>query len=266
MCQAFFKEHHRCTCIYIPAIFAPCPAFILANSEAICERPTVPTDPFADPEDTSTETNPFADPEDPFADPEPFVNPEDASANPSPKGTFLGQAPRSKLLTYTHSRLGLTYGDTDFVSVDVDDSRAPNGVKCTEGIISRLVYRAGDENRKCPLCDKPDVMNIVQGIEKWEKERKGTEVGKGKDKVKEKESEKGIFNKTAQIGTAAVKLLKSAASSKAKKQENNSKGYSIIGEEKSSVDKRAEKKEKKPAGPRDSMYVDNWGNPITPWC
>ena len=213
------------------------------------------------------ETKPPADPEDPFADPEPFFDPEDPSANHSSLGYFVVQAPRSKLLTYTHRRLELTYGGTDFVGVDINDSRAPNGVRCPEGIRSRLVYRARDENRKCPLCEKSDVMNKVQEIEKWETERKGTGVGKEKNKVqeeekeKEKESEKGILNRTA-----AVKLIKSAASSKTKKQEINSLFYStMIKEKQSSVDKRAEMKERKPAAPRNSTYMDNWGNPITPW-
>lgn len=227
----------------------------------------MPTDPFADPEDTSTESDPSADPEDPFADPDdPFVDPEDPPEDPSPKGDYLGQAPRSKLLTYTHSRLDITYRNNDFVSVDVDDSRAPKGVACTEGIISRLVYSPGDENRKCPLCEKPDVMDIIQGIEKWDEETTGREVGNGKEEQKDKEKEKGIFQKTAQIGTAAVKLLKNAVGSKAKKQQSNSKDYSVIEEEESSTDKRAEKKEVKRAELRRSMYMDKWGRPIAPYC
>lgn len=220
----------------------------------------MPQDPFADPQESSTTSDPFADPED--------------LPTESISETVQGQATRAKLLTHMHDGLDVTIGDVDFVSSDVisgdvNDLRVPKGVICPHGITPTRVSRVEGEDGECPLCEAPEVLGQVEIIDKMNKgwvsnaERKAETV-KGK--------EKGIFAKTAKIGSAAVKSLKSVASGKGKKSEIRSVEYSTIGEGedsggKSSEDKKKKKKEKKErpatlsmynaAGP--SMYPPMWG-------
>lgn len=245
MCQTFYLEHDKCTCIYVPAIFTPCAPYILAHPGALCEMPN----PFADPTETSTEPDPIVDPSEIPAEPDPFADPEDPFADPVPKPNLIGQAPRPKLITKAFQGLNLTCNDIDFVSVELNDTRAPRGLYCVEGITARLVHRTGGEESVCSLCDKPDVLELVEGMKtrsgEWEVSWK--EAGKGKGK--------GFFHK-----------IKSAVSGRAKKSESGLGDDAAVGEGESSVGRGKEKKEKKPRDPTKSMYMDKWGGYIPPYC
>lgn len=261
MCQTFYKEHDKCTCIYLLDTFTPCTAYALAHPEKF---PEIPQDPFADPEESPEPSNPFADP-------------EDISADPVPETDSPLQAARAKLLIQTREGLDLTLDDTDYVSSDVDDSKAPKGVICPEGIITpTLLGRVEGEDGECPLCETPEVLERVDRIDRMRKgwsrgaaDRKA-EMAKGKEK--ERGKEKGIFHKTTRIGSAAVKSLKSVAGGKAKKEDFTAVAYATVGEGESSGSKSAENKNRKeeekkekpatwsmynPAGP--SMYNPMWG-------
>ena len=254
MCRTFYKKHDKCTCIYILANFTPCPSYILAHPEEE-EIPKMPQDPFADPQESPTTSNPFADPEEPVSEPD-----------------TPAQADRAKLLIHTYEELNVTIDDVDYVSSDLDDSKAPKGVICPEGVITATpVGRVGGEDGECPLCETPEVLERVERIDKMRKgwlrnsDRKVETAKKAREKVKEKE--KSIFHKTTR---AAVKSLKNVAGGKAKKEELTSVEYASIGEGEREGSKNPEdrKKEKKkeypatwsmynPAGP--SGYNPMWG-------
>lgn len=239
MCQTFYLEHDRCTCVYIPANFTPCAAYTLAHPEGVISE--IPN-PFADPEKASTVPNP-----DPFADPD-------------PKENFLGQASRPKLLTRACRGLDITYKDIDFMSIDVDDLKAPKGVYCSGGITVKLARLVGGGAMECELCERADAVELVGKVALWEEEEREKEMGKGKEK------EKGIFHKTAQIGTAAVKSLKGAVSGRAKKLGSSSADHSTIGEAATSRASWAQRLKLEPADPATSMYVDKFGEYIAPFC
>ena len=193
MCQTFYEEHEKCTCIFIQAKFAPCTTYSHAHPEVLIERP----DPFADTKRHSTDVESFADPQDSFADPVLETGP-------------VGKAARPKLLTKKYRGLDLACHDIDFVSTDIDKSRAPKGLLCSESITPRLVNRGKGEIVACRLCGRPDVLEMVERIVKWQKEN---------------EKGKGFLHKTAKLGTAAIRSLKGAVSGKLKKMKNDSTGH-----------------------------------------
>ena len=262
MCQTFYLEHDKCTCIYVPAIFTPCAPYIFAHPGAVCDM----SNPFADPSETSTEPDPFVDPSEtptepnPFVDasetptePDPFADPEDPFADPVPKPNLIGQAPRPKLITKAFQGLNLTCNNIDFVSVELNDTRAPRGLYCVEGITARLVHSTGGEESVCSLCDKPDVLELVGGMRtrSGEWQVRGEEAGKGKGK--------GFFHR-----------IKSAVGGRANKSESGlgDDGAAVGGGEgsKGKGKEKKEKKEKKSRDPTKSMYMDKWGGYIPPYC
>lgn len=249
MCQTFYREHERCTCIYISANFTPCAAYTLAHPEQV---PEMPVDPFADPEGSPTEPDPLANRENPFAD-------------PGPKANGTGHAARAKLLTRTHGGLDLTNDDIDFVSVDVDDLKAPKGVVCPDGIASTPIPRVEGEEGKCSLCDEPDVLEMVEDFENGKSERVWRESSKREKAGKEtgKGKEKGVFHKTTQMGSAAVKSLKGAVRGKVKSSEIGSVEYSSIGPKESP---KKDWTQWLKTDPSKSMYFDQWGRAIPPFC
>lgn len=259
MCKTFYLQHANCTCIFIHADFTACTAWLLAHPESI--RYVLP-DPFADPPEPLADLDPFADPEDPFADP-----PE------PPEQEFRGHAGKPKLLTWKHTEIAFRYGDIDFMSFDMDGVKAPMGVECPNGIIAEPFHGAegdatdyGDkeqkkagphttDDRKCPLCDDPDLLKEIRGWEEdawmWGEEERRNEVGKGKGK------QKGLLHKTTQIGTAAVKIFRKTRRSKTKKVEEG------VEKGEGSAEKHAEKKkkEKKEKTPGEGSYLGITGNP-----
>lgn len=289
MCQTFYKEHERCSCIYILTKYIPCREYTHPEKD-----PEMLQDPFADPQESPSSSDPeespsLSDPDesstisDPFADAEedPFAVP--IPAEPISKTKTPLQATRPKLLTHKHEGLDLTHNGIDFISNDVDDSIAPKGVLCPRAIIATSVPRAEGEDGKCALCDVPDALAIAEinavkrrerGLREADMQTQGVK-GKGKAKdekaedAKEKGKEKGksVFHKTAR----AVKSLKSAATgSKGKKPEITSLGYDMIRErvEEGEGSKRAEekksKKEKKEKKKRERPVIISMMDPSVP--
>ena len=216
MCQTFYVEHEKCTCIFVQAEFAPCIAYSHAHPEVLLGK----LDPFADPKRHLTDIDPFADPQDLFADP--VLEPR-----------LVGKAARPKLLTRICQGLDLACHGVDFVSIDINELRAPKGLRCSEVITPRLVHRQMGESVACRLCDRPDVLEKVESIVKWQEEgrRKEVEKRKGKGKGKEKEKGKGFLHKTAKLGTAAIKSLKVAVSGRSKRLKNDSISYRAVEDE-----------------------------------
>ena len=210
MCQTFYEKHEKCACIFVQAEFAPCAAYSHAHPEVLVERP----DPFADTKRHSTDVDSFADPQDRFAD-------------PVLETGHMGKAARPKLLTRTYRGLDLACYGIDFVSIDINDLCAPKGLLCSESITPKLVNRPKGEIVACRLCDRPDVLEKVESIVKWQGEGSGKELEKREGKRKEKGNEKGkgFLHKTAKLGTAAIRSLKGAVSGKWKKMKNDSTAH-----------------------------------------
>ena len=210
MCQTFYETHEKCTCIFIQAHFAPCTAYSRAHPEVLVERP----DAFADTKRHSTDLDPFADP-------------QGLSADPVLETKGLGKAARPKLLTRKFRGLDLACHDIDFVSIDINELRAPKGLRCSELNMPRLVPRPKGETVACRLCDRPDVLEKVERIVKWREEgsRKEVERGEGKGKENENEKGKGFLHKTAKLGKVAIRTLKGVVSGKSKKMKVDSTGY-----------------------------------------
>ena len=95
------------------SILAP-PTFLL-TLEITAEVPDPPRDIEVD----HTRPVPIADLSDSFADPE-------------PKANICRQASSPKLLMHAPEGLDFTNDNIDFVSIDVDDSKAPKGTSCPE--------------------------------------------------------------------------------------------------------------------------------------
>ena len=198
MCQTFYETHEKCTCIFIQAEFAPCAAYSHAHPEVLVER----SDPFADTKRHSTDLDPFAD--------------------PVLEAEFAGKAARPKLLTKKFRELDLACHDINFMSIDINELRAPKGLRCSE-----LVHRQKGEIVACRLCDRPDVLKKVERIVTWQEEGSSKEVetrGK-KGKKKENEKGKGFLHKTAKLGKVAIRTLKGVVSGNSNKMKNDSTGY-----------------------------------------
>ena len=206
MCQMFYVTHEKCTCIFIRVHYAPCAAYSHAHPEVLVERP----DPFADTKRHSTDLDPFADPQDRSADP--VLETED-----------VGKAARPKLLTREFQGLDLACYGIDFVSIDINETRAPKGLRCSELNTPRLVHRPKGETVACRLCDRPDVLENVESIVKCQEEgsRKEVEKAEGKGKEKENEKGKGFLYKTAKLGKVAIRTLKGVVSGKSKNMKND---------------------------------------------
>lgn len=261
MCQTFYLEHADCTCIYASKTFSPCAAYAIAHQEDLVWVPN----PFGNPKETSPERDAFADPEessteaDPFADPE---DPENPFADPDPKASFVTLDSNHKILTDACEGLDFSYKNIDIVSLDVNSTRAPNGLECSAGITAQHAYRAGNQSVPCLLCNRPEVMEIVDEMRKFREEKKAKDEGKGKGKGKVKE----IFHKSAKSGSAAVKSLKSKVSGGAKKGENASGEDSAIGQKESPKPKKKfVQKLKEDPDDDDTMYRDLWGERIPPF-
>ena len=265
MCQTFYLCHENCTCIYILQVFIPCATYSLVHSKETFYMP----DPFAVPKKSSTGPDPFADPEEepspepnPFADPEeenstesdPFADPEIPIADPDPKSNYVALGPNSKILTEAYARIDFTYEGIDFVSIDVDDIKAPKALKCSAGITARQVYCAGRGYKLCMLCDRPKVLTIVEEMVKWREE------GKGKGK------EKGILRKTVQMGTAALKSRKSQASSIAKISEDSSGEASATAQKEKPKRGWIQRLKMLLEDPENTMYMESRERPIIPFC
>ena len=212
MCQTFYEKHEKCTCIFVQADFAPCAAYSHAHPEVLFEG----CDPFADTKRYSTDVDPFVDPQDVFTD-------------PVLETTLVGKAARPKLLTRICQGLDLAYHDTDFVSIDINELRAPKGLHCSEVTTSRLVHRQKGEIVACRLCDRPDVMEKVESIIEWQEEGRRKELEKSKTKTQDKEKERGngFLHKTAKLGTTTIESLKGAVNGKSKRK-NDSKSYRAV--------------------------------------
>ena len=171
-------------------------------------------DPFSDTKRHSTDVDSFADPQDPFAD-------------PVLGKSLVGKAASPKLLTKRCRGLDLACHGIDFVSIDINDLRAPKGLLCSEIITSRLVDRREEKIVACRLCDRPDVLEKVGSIVKWHQEesRKEREKREGKRKEEENEKGKGFLRKTGKLGTAAIRSLKGTVSGKLKKLKNDSTAH-----------------------------------------
>ena len=207
MCQTFYEKHEKCTCIFVQADFAPCAAYSHAHPEVLFET----FDPFADTKRHSTDVDPFVDPQDVFAD-------------PVLETTLVGKAARPKLLTRICQGLDLAFHDTDFVSIDINELRAPKGLHCSEVITSRLVHRQKGKIVACRLCDRPDVMEKVESIVEWQEEGRRKELEKRERKTQDKEKEKGngFLHKTAKLGTATIKSLKGVSGKSKRKNDSTS--------------------------------------------
>lgn len=207
----FHETHEKCTCIFIQAHFAPCAAYSHAHPEVLVERP----DPFADTKRHSTDFDPFA-------------YPQDRSADLVLKTEAVGKAARPKLLTRNFRVLDLACHGIDFVSIDINELRAPKGLRCSDLNTPRLVHRPKREIVAYRLCDIPHMLEKVESKVKWQEEdrRKEAEKGEGEAKDKEKENEKGkgFLQKTAKLGKAAIRSLKGVVSGKSKKLKNST-GY-----------------------------------------
>ena len=235
----------------------------MPNPFAAPKKPSTGPDPFADPEEEpSLERNPFADPEEETsAASDPFADPETPIADPDPEDNYVALGPNPKILTAAYSGLNFAYKDIDVVSTDVDDTKAPKGLKCPGGITAEQIYRFGREsNKPCMLCDRPEVLGIVEEMVKWREEGKAKGEGKGKGQ------KKGIFHRTAQMGTAAVKSLKSSASSKAKMPEDSSGEDSATGQEEKPKRGWVQRLKVLLEDPENTMYRDVRGEPIPPFC
>ncbi|KAM0805918.1 hypothetical protein BDR22DRAFT_816788 [Usnea florida] len=210
MCQTFYEKHEKCTCIFVQAEFTPCAAYSQAHPEVLIEGP----DPFAVTKRHSTDVDSFADPQDTFADPVSETN-------------LVGKAASPKLLTKRCRGLDLACHGIDFVSIDINDLRAPKGLLCSEIITSRLVDRREGEIVACRLCDRPDVLEKAESIVKWHQEesRKKREKREGKRKEEGNEKGKGFLRKTGKLGTAAIRSLKGAVSERLKKMKNDSTAH-----------------------------------------
>ena len=204
MCQTFYEEHERCTCIFVRAEFAPCTAYSHAHPEVLIER----SDPFADTKRYSADVDSFADP-------------EALSADPVLETGLEGKAARPKLLTRNYRGLDLDCHGIDLVSIDIDGLRAPKGLLCSEPITPTLVNRPKGEVVACRLCDRPDVLEKVERLVKWQEEGSRKEVEKREGKRKGK----GFLHKTAKLGTAAIMSLKGAVSGKLRKLKNDSTAH-----------------------------------------
>lgn len=179
--------------------FDPCAAYLSAQSGKKSEVPTRPgkksemPDLAADPED------PFADPEDPFADPvDPSTDPGNPIADPSRRLDCIEQVFRIKLITWSFEGLDFEYHDIDFVSFDVDTSKGPKGLQCSEKLRPSPIIVPDGKSYMCPLCEEPGSSKLVQGLRKRKIEIQ-----------REKEAkEKAIFQETAQTGKSFVNGLK----------------------------------------------------------
>lgn len=225
MCQTFYEKNEKCTCIFVQADFAPCAAYSHAHPEVLFER----LDPFADTKRHSTDVDPFVDPQDVFAD-------------PVLEKTLVGKAARPKLLTRICEGLDLAYDDIDFVSIDINELRAPKGLHCSEFTASRLVHRQKGEIVACRLCDRPDVKEKVESIVEWQEEGRRKELEKSKTKTQDKEKDRGngFLHKTAKLGTATIKSLKGAVSGTSKRK-NDSTSYRAVGCESPALRQRSRK-------------------------
>lgn len=159
-----------------------------------------PEDPFVDPED------PFADPEDPFADPEdPSTDPEDPIADPSPELDSVGQGFMPKLITWSFEDLDFNYHDIDFVSFNVDDTRAPKALQCSEKLSTSSIHLPQGESYLCPLCEDPKSLKLVTGLRE-----RGKEIAREKEmESRRKDKEKATHQISAKIGKSFVNGLKS---------------------------------------------------------
>ena len=202
MCQTFYEKHEKCACIFVQAEFAPCTAYSHAHPEVLIET----SDPFAD---TKRHSN------------------EGMSADPVLETGLEGKAARPKLLTRKYRGLDLDCHGIDFVSIDTNKLLAPKGLLCSEPITPTLVDRPKGEVVACRLCGRPDVLETVESIVKWQEERsrKELESREGKRKEKGNEKGKGFLHKTAKLGTAAIRSLKGAVSGKLKKMKNESTAH-----------------------------------------
>lgn len=165
----------------------------------------------ADPED------PFADPEDPFADPEDSsTNPNDPVIDPSPRLDCQEQGFKPKLITRSFEGLDFSYHDIDIVSFNVDNSKAPKGLQCSERITPSPMILSKGDSLLCPLCEDPGSSKLYTGLRKRqkeyrkEKEREEKVKGKreGREDTQEKGKEKAILQKSAQTGKSFVNGLK----------------------------------------------------------
>ena len=101
MCQMFYLDHDKCTCIYDPKHFAPCAAQTLAHGLSQISGA------FAEPVGMPAEPDPFAVLENPFAALEvPFVD-------PVLKYKIIKLAPRPKPPAQTYKSLNITHDGID---------------------------------------------------------------------------------------------------------------------------------------------------------
>ncbi len=262
MCQTFYLEHANCTCIHVLKTFSPCAAYVIAHREDLIWE----SNPFGNPKETSPERDPFADPKESSTEADPFVDledPENPFADPDPKASFVTLDSNPKLLTDACEGLDFSYENTDIMSLDVNSTRAPNGLECSAGITARHADRAGHESMPCLLCDRPEVMEIVDEMRKYKDEKKAKDEGKGKGMGKVK----GLFHKSAKSGSAAFKSLKSKASGGSKKGENGSGEDPAIGQKESPKPKKklVQKMRESPEDREGSMDRDLWRGPVMPF-
>ncbi len=138
---------------------------------------------------------------------DPFAGPEDSFTDSRPKGNMVRQA---STLKHVSEGLGTICNDIDFVSIDVENSRASWGLMWLEGIITRLVHRVKSEGEgeemRCSLCDGHDGMELIHKLGMWR-------VGWEEELVKRNDRDNGIL-KATRIGRMTIRLFKDIASRK----------------------------------------------------
>ena len=190
------------------------------------------------------------DPEDSLADSEgSSADSEDSPVDPSPKAVFERQIFWPKLLTQNFRGLNISYRHIDFVSMDVNSSMAPKGLRCWDHFASSLTHDAKGTPVLCPLCKNPDVLMIIEAWKAWEKDRSKEKKCKGKSKRKvdgkEKGNEKVVSQNRAHFGTLVANSFRKAVSSRATKSEKKCGKNSKVEEDESLVVAKSAKKEKR---------------------
>lgn len=160
-------------------------------------------------------------------------DPKDSSA-----ANIVGRASRAKFLTEKIPGLDLVYNDIDSVGINVDASKAPKGLRCSEGITAKLLDCAERVDEACLLWENPDIWEWLQILSKGEGEGRQVELDKGKGKDKEKERDTSLEN--AHFGTADIHKLNVTLTSR-ESPENGSAG------QESSIAKNCAGKERKRA-------------------
>ena len=126
-------------------------------------------------------------------------------------------------MTHSYKGLDIIFDNVDFVSTNIDTSRAPKRQDCSKWITRNRARRAQGEASACSPCDKPGVLELLQEFGRCEGRRKGRKKGRMK--------EKGGLHQTSQNGTVVVKLFRDAISSRAERWERSSKDHVEIGED-----------------------------------